>query len=77
MYSSDSCFFSLSDYFLCIYDIYIYIYIYIRRRDFIHSEIQSVVQRKIAECSKKALFCGDCCDRNRAIILVVFSLISL
>ena len=31
---------------------------------FIHSEIESVVQRKIAECSKKALFCGDSCDRN-------------
>ena len=36
--------------------------VYIRRRDFIHSE--SAVQRKIAECSKKALFCGDCCDKN-------------
>ena len=34
----------------------------VRRQDFIHSE--SVVQRKIAECSNKALFCGDCCDRN-------------
>ena len=49
--------------------------VYMRWRDFIHSE--SVVQRKIAECSKKALFCGDCCDRNQAIILVVFSLVSL
>ena len=43
--------------------------IYIRRRDFIFSE--NVVQRKIAECSKKALFCGDCSDSNQAIILVV------
>ena len=34
----------------------------IRQRDFIH--LESVVQRKIAECSKKALFCDDCCDRN-------------
>ena len=31
-------------------------------QDFIHSE--SLVQRKIAECSKKVLLCGDCCDRN-------------
>ena len=31
-------------------------------QDFIHSE--SLVQRKIAECSKKVLFCGDCCDRK-------------
>ena len=36
--------------------------VYIRRRGFIHSE--SVVQSKIVECSKKALFCSDCCDRN-------------
>ena len=36
--------------------------VHIRLRGFINSE--SVVQRKIAECSKKALFCGDCCDRN-------------
>ena len=36
--------------------------VYIRRRNFIYSE--SVVQRKIAERSKKALFCGDCCDKN-------------
>ena len=32
---------------------------------------ESVVQRKIAECSKKTLFCGDCCDRNLSIILMV------
>ena len=42
--------------------------IYIRRQDFIHSgrerERESVVQRKIAQCNKKALLCGDCCDRN-------------
>ena len=49
--------------------------VYITRRNFIHSE--SVVQRKIAECSEKALFCGDCCDRNQAIILVLFSLLRL
>ena len=36
--------------------------VYIRQQDFVHSE--NVVQRKIAECTKKALFCGDCCDRN-------------
>ena len=36
--------------------------VYIMRRDFIHSE--SVVQRKIAECSEKVLFCGDCGGRN-------------
>ena len=36
--------------------------LYIMRRDFVHSE--SVVQSEILECSKKALFCGDCCDRN-------------
>ena len=29
------------------------------------------------ECSKKALFCGDFCDRNQAIILVVLVLVSL
>ena len=40
----------------------VFFVIYIRRRDFIH--LESVVQRKIAECIKKALFCGDCCDRN-------------
>ena len=35
------------------------------------SIIQSIVQSEIVECSKKALFCGDYCDRNQAIILVV------
>ena len=34
--------------------------VYITRRDFI--QIESVVQRKIAERSKKAVLCGDCCD---------------
>ena len=29
-------------------------------------------EREIVECSKKTLFCGDCCDRNQVIILVVF-----
>ena len=45
-----------------------------------HSFRESVVQRNIGdivECSKKALFCGDCCDRNQAIILVVLVLVSL
>ena len=55
--------------------------VYIRRQDFIHSERfrerECVVQRKIAECSKKALFCSDCYFKNQAIILVVFSLVSL
>ena len=36
--------------------------VYIRQQDFIH--LESAVQRKIAECSKKALFCGNCCDRE-------------
>ena len=31
----------------------------------------------IVECSKKALFSGDCCDKNQAIVLVVLVLISL
>ena len=53
--------------------------IYEAARFFIHSEsvIQSVVQSEIIEYSQKALFCGDCCDRNQAIILVVLVLISL
>ena len=37
----------------------------------------NVVQREIVECSEKALFCVDCCDRNQAIILVVVVLVSL
>ena len=53
---------------LAISRLFFVVYIYIRRRDFLHSG--SVVQRKIAECNEKALFCGDCCDRNQAIILV-------
>ena len=32
---------------------------------------------EIVECSKKALFCGNFCDRNQAIILVVMVLVSL
>ena len=43
-------------------------------RFFTHSE--SVIQKEIVECSKKALFCGDCCDRDQAIILVVLVLVS-
>ena len=31
---------------------------------------------KTEECSKKALFCGDFCDRNQAIILLVLVLVS-
>ena len=31
----------------------------------------------IVERSKKTLFCGDCCDRNQAIILVDLVSISL
>ena len=50
-------------------------HVYIRRRDFL--SIESVIQREIVKCSKKALFCGDCCDRSQAIILVVLVLISL
>ena len=48
-------------------------------RFFIHSEsvIQSVVQKEIVECSKKALFCGYFSDGNQAIILVVLVLVSL
>ena len=46
-----------------------------RRRDFfIHSECSLL---EIVQCSKKALFCGDFCDRNQAIILVVLVLVSL
>ena len=45
--------------------------IFMAARFFIHSGCSSV------ECRKKALFCGDFCDRNRAIILVIFVLVSL
>ena len=38
---------------------------------FRESLIQSIVQSEIIECSKKAFFCGNYCDRNQAIILVV------
>ena len=44
---------------------------------FLYLVTKSAIQREIVECSKKALFCGDCCDRNQAIILVVLVLISL
>ena len=43
-------------------------------RFFTHSECISV---EIVECSKKALLCGDFCDRNQAIILVALILVSL
>ena len=47
-----------------------------RRREIFYSfrECSSV---EIVECTKKALFCGDCGDRNQAIILVVLVLVSL
>ena len=41
---------------------------------FLNLEISSV---EIVECSRKALFRSDCCDRNQAIILVVLVLVSL
>ena len=34
-------------------------------------------ESSLVECSKKALFCGDCCDKNQAITLVVLVLVSL
>ena len=46
----------------------LFLVVYIKRQDFLF--IQKV------ECSKKALFCGDCCDRNQAIILVVLIFVS-
>ena len=49
--------------------------IYIRWQDFYSFRECSLVE--IVECSKKALFCGDFCDRNQAIILVVLVLVSL
>ena len=36
--------------------------------------IQRTTER-VVQCSKKALFCGDCCDRNQAITLVVLFLL--
>ena len=53
--------------------------VYVRWRYFIHferecnSEIQRLSSKSRVELKlvlKKALFCGDCCDRNQAIILV-------
>ena len=49
-------------------------------RFFIHSDREkerkcSLVER--VECSKKALFCGDFCDKNQVIILVILVLVSL
>ena len=38
---------------------------------------ESIIQRETVVCSKKALFCGVCCDRNQAIILGVLVLVSL
>ena len=43
-------------------------------RFFIHSECSSV---EIVECSKKTLFCGDCCDRNQAIILMILEFVNI
>ena len=51
--------------------------VYIMQQDFTHSERESVIQREIVECSKKALFCGDCCDKNQTIILMILVLVSL
>ena len=48
--------------------------IYKAARFFLVRECSS--EREIVEYSKKALFCGDCCDRNQAIILVVLVLVS-
>ena len=39
-------------------------------------ERKSSLVEKI-ECSKKALFYGDCCDRNQVIVLAVLVLVSL
>ena len=33
-------------------------------------EKERVVLREVY-CNKKAFFCGDCCDKNQAIILLV------
>ena len=43
-------------------------------RFFTYSECNS---ERHSECSKKALFCGNCCYKNHAIILVVLVLVSL
>ena len=50
--------------------------IYKTARFFTHLERESVVQREMVKCSKNALFCGDFCDRNQTIILVVLFLVS-
>ena len=53
---------------------------YIRQRDFLRytkRERERKRECSSVESSKKALFCGDCCDRNEAVILVVLVLISL
>ena len=47
--------------------------VYIRRRDFYDREWHLKSDR--VKCSKKTLFCGDCCKRNQAIILVVLVLV--
>ena len=43
----------------------------------LRGEIFTILESGRVECSKKALFCGDFCDRNQAIILVVLVLFSL
>ena len=54
--------------------------VYIRRQNFIHSErdrerdSKSRVEIRVLQ---KALLCGNCCDRNQPIILVVLVLVSL
>ena len=85
MYSSDFCFFSkiflffiLTDYVFTngvfpvsrevLASFRLFSIIYKAARFFFNSECSSV---ETVECSKKALFCGNFCDRNQAIILVV------
>ena len=52
--------------------------IYKAARFFIYSECNNECSLvEVVECSKKALLCGDFCDRNPAIIVVVLVLVSL
>ena len=46
--------------------------VYTRRQDLFYD-----LESRRVECSKKALFCGDSCDRNQAIILMVLLLVNL
>ena len=54
----------------------------VRRRDFYDLEKERDRERESSlvekiECNNKTLICGDCCDRNQAIIFVVLVLVSL